>query len=460
METSSFDVIVIGSGGGLKIARPAARLGLRVAVVEESACGGTCLNRGCIPSKMLVYPAEFTDKIRAAHRLNIVVPEPRVEFGALVSRITQTVDPMSQQLRQACARQPNLEWIEGHARFTEGRSIRVGSRDLHGERIFIATGSRPTIPDIAGLASTPYMTGEQALRRTEPPQHLLVLGGGYIAVELGNAYRALGCRTTFLVRSRLLRHEDREIGDAFTAAFRRRNTVLDCFQTESVEHDGRLFTIRGQDGAGQRHVVQGDALLVANGVTPCTDRLGLENTAVRRTPAGHIEVDEFLRTAEPGVYALGDAVGHYLFRHTVNREGEYLMRSVFGGQTALPLDYGPVPHAVFGDPEIAGVGLTEEEVRQRGLDYVVGRAAYADSNQGLARRLECGLCKILVDRATRGLLGAHLLGEEASNMIHMLILLMKMNGTLDDLLDMIFIHPALPEIVRDAARDAQTRMQA
>jgi dihydrolipoamide dehydrogenase len=202
----------------------------------------------------------------------------------------------------------------------------------------------------------------------------------------------------------------------------------------------------------------GDALLVATGVTPCTDTLGLEHTDIQTDAKGFIQVDDHLQTKVNGVYALGDCIGRYLYRHTVNHEATYLVKTAIHNDSSTTLDYGPVPHAVFGGYEIAGVGLTEEQVQEQGLDYVVGKALYADSNTGLARGYDHGFAKILVERSTRRLLGAHILGEEASDMIHLFIVLMKTKGTLDDLLDMIFIHPALPEVARDAARDAAKKL--
>ncbi len=461
MLTHSYDAIVIGSGGGLKIALPAAQQGHRIALIEQDACGGTCLNRGCIPSKLLIYPTELADRIRDAAKLNLRVAMPiDVDFAALVTRVSQTVDAISDQLRTRCQSTDNLDFFPQSARFVADRTLLVGDRYLNAKRIFIATGSRPAIPDIPGLSATPFMTSEQALRRTELPRALIVLGGGYIAVELGNAWRAAGCRVTFLVRSRLLRREDHEIATIFAERFARNNPVLAGFATTAVSYRDGVFAVTGRMPDGTPRTVHGDALLVATGVTPNADRLELEHTGIERTADGFIKVDACLRTTVPGVYALGDVVGRHLFRHTVNHEGEYLLQTAFATGTPPALAYGPVPHAVFADPEVAAVGMTEEEVRLQGFDYVVGRADYADSNQGLARQLDGGRCKIIVDRATGRLLGAHLVGDEASNMIHIFILLMKTGGTISDLLGMIFIHPALPEIARDAARDAWSFLQS
>ncbi len=201
-------------------------------------------------------------------------------------------------------------------------------------------------------------------------------------------------------------------------------------------------------------MLEGDCLLVASGVTPNTDNLGLEHTAIRRTSKGYIEVDAHLKTHVPGVYALGDCVGNYLFRHTVNYEGEYLMRTAFSDDTPPPIDYGPVPYAVFTVPQIAGVGMTEEQARTLRLPLLVGKASYAESTPGQARAADHGFAKVIFERGSRRLIGAHIIGEEAASMSHLFIAMMKMKGTLDDLLDMIFTHPALPEVARDAVRNA------
>jgi dihydrolipoamide dehydrogenase len=184
----------------------------------------------------------------------------------------------------------------------------------------------------------------------------------------------------------------------------------------------------------------------------------LENTAIKRDAKGYIKVDGCLQTAVPGVYALGDCIGNYLFRHTVNYEGEYLMRTAFSQEPPPPLDYGPVPYAVFATPQIAGVGATETELERDGIDYLVGKATYADSTPGMARASEVGFVKILIAKESHRVVGAHIVGDEASVMIHLFIAMMKMKGTLEDLLDMIFIHPALPEVARDAVRDAARQL--
>ncbi len=453
------DVIVIGSGGGTKIAIPAAQRGLTVALIEEDAFGGTCLNRGCIPSKMLIHPTEVAEHARHAHRLGLDVEgELRLRFADIMQRIGRDVGETSLAVRERHETHPGITVYSGHAVFVSDKVVMINGEALTADRIFIATGSRPELPPVEGLAGTPYITSREALQLSAVPAKMLVVGAGYIAVELGGAYRAYGCDVQFLVRSRFLRGLDDDVTAEFERGFLPHHKVHKPFTLDRVTHDGCRFHVHGRYPDGSGDVVTGDALLVAAGVVPETDRLGLENTAIQRDAKGFIRVNDHLETAVPGVYALGDCVGNYLFRHTVNFEGEYLMRTAFGQGPTPALDYGPVPYAVFTTPQIAGVGASENELERDGIDYVVGKATYADSTPGMARVSEFGFVKVLADRASRRVLGAHIVGDEASVMIHLFIAMMKMGGTLDDLLGMIFIHPALPEVARDAVRDAARQL--
>lgn len=454
-----YDVIMIGSGGGAKITAPAARLGYKVASLEKDRLGGTCLNRGCIPSKMLIHPAYVATHIRESHKFDIHInPHFQVDFAKLVTRISRTVDSDSSAIEAGYQRNPNIDFYHAPGHFIDNKTIEVNGEKITADKIFIAVGSRPHIPDIHGLAGTPYMTSTEALRNLKLPKRLIVLGAGYIAVELGYAYQSLGSEVHFLARGSFLRREDSQVAEEFTRVFSRHcNVHLNAVSTQ-VEYHNAAFRVSYQKRDGTTEQLTADALLVAAGVTPNTDTLGLENTSIERTDRGFIKVDDHLRTSVPGVYAMGDCIGHYLFRHTVNFESEYLFRTLFADKNDEPLRYPPVPHAVFSYPQIAGVGKTEDQLKQEGVDYVAGLSPYENSGMGMALRSDHGFCKILIDRKTRKILGAHIVGEEASDMIHMLIAFMSKQGTLDDLLNMIYIHPALPEIVRNAARKAQAAL--
>jgi dihydrolipoamide dehydrogenase len=455
-----FDIIIIGSGGGTKIARPAADLGFKVALIEKEAMGGTCLNRGCIPSKMLIHPADLIHHIRHSKNINIDAgPKPEIRFKELIERITGTVDGISDSIAPPYEEHPNIELIRGTAAFTGNHSISVNGRELTGERIFIAVGTRPQIPEIPGLEGTPYLTNREALRNTELPKRMIVIGAGYIGCELGHAYSTAGTDVHFIVRSELIRREDREIKAEFRKVFSQNNTLHEGFVPEKVRHKDGVFSvqIRGKDGSEK--TLEAEALLVATGIIPNTDRLGLEHTDIALDADGFISVGGQLQTTVPGVYAMGDCNGNYFFRHTVNFEGEFLMRVLFDKPSAEAINYGAVPHAVFTYPQVAGVGKTEDELQADGTGYVRGFCPYEHTAMGMARQSDHGFVKILIGRDNKKILGAHIIGDEASNMIHMLIALMYKEGTLDDLLNMIYIHPALPEAVRDAARDARKQLK-
>jgi dihydrolipoamide dehydrogenase len=453
-----FDIITIGSGGGAKISSPAASMGLKVAVIEKDRLGGTCLNRGCIPSKMLIHPADVAIEIKEAHRFDIHNnPTFSVDFAKLVERISSTVDADSNKIETSYTSHPNINFFRGVAQFIDNKTIEINNEQITADKIFIAVGTRPTIPNIPGLSGTPFMTSTEALRNTSLPSSMIIIGGGYIGCELGHAYGALGTKTTFLVRSKLLRVQDTEIAVEFQKVFSRYHDVrLGAIPTK-VEYNNNTFTVYYTQNE-KTISISAETLLIATGITSNVDTLDLINTDIELLPGNFIKVNEYLETSVPGIWSMGDCIGKYFFRHSVNFEGEYLFDYIFGGKSKNPIHYPPMPHAVFTHPQVAGVGATEEELKANGIDYVVGLNPYKSSAMGMALLSEYGFCKILVERKNRKILGGHIIGPEASDMIHMIIAYMNMNATLDDMLRTIYIHPALPEIVRNAARKAKTAL--
>ncbi|MCB1110931.1 MAG: dihydrolipoyl dehydrogenase, partial [Chlamydiia bacterium] len=416
-----YDVIVIGSGGGTKLVTPVANLGKKVAIIEKGPLGGTCLNRGCIPSKMLIHTAQLASLIQDTKRFEIDVKGGfSVDFEHLVKRVCQTIDEESQSIAPLYEKNPNIDYYPHEGHFVDRMTVEAGGIRLTGEKIILAVGARAAIPKIPGLETVPYMTYQEALRNTKKPKKLIVIGGGFIATELGYFYSAVGVETEFLVRSILLRPEDDDIREAFQEAFSKQVTLrLGCdFQDASYKNG--LITLRYKDSEGQLKTAEGDALIVATGIKPWSDSLHLEKTGVKVDEKGFIQVDEYLETTQKNVFALGDCVGNYLFRHSANFEGEYLFRQLFQEKARQPITYKGVPHAVFSSPEIAGVGKTERELKEAKIPYIVGKNTYAASARGMALLPETGFVKLLFEKHTLKLLGAHIIGEEASNMVHML----------------------------------------
>ena len=455
-----YDIIVIGSGGGAKISTPAAKLGYKVALIEKGPLGGTCLNRGCIPSKMLIHAAEVAQIIDEAHRFQVLPQGYTIDFPHLVHRVSAEIDAESESIRPALAANPHLDLYTEHATFVGERHLQVGHEEITGERVFIAAGARPHIPDIPGLQNVPYITSTEALRLDEFPQEMVVIGGGYIATELTHYFGSLGTKTHLFVRSRLLKGEDFEIREEFEKIFSQHHRVyLNTLPSEIAYNQGR-FQVWYADEQGQRQCIQCDQVFVATGVVPNTDQLGLKKAGVALKQGGFIKVDGHLQTTAENVWAFGDIAGNFLFRHSANYEGQYLFASVIHQATQAPINYHGMPHAVFTHPQIAGVGAREEDLKAQGVSYVKGVNPYSSSAMGMALRSNHGFVKILVEKGTHRILGCHIIGHEASVLIHQIIPLMRLGGKLEDLLYMIHIHPALSEIVRNAARKARDELIA
>ena len=452
-----YDIVVIGAGGGANIVKQARLKGLRVAVIEKDRIGGTCLNRGCIPSKMMIHPADLIVELKDLKKFSIKADTKfKVNFNKLTSRISNTVFGQSDSLAKVYKNKyDNLDFYHKEAKFISNKVLQIGRKKITGKKIVIAVGARPGVPPIPGLIDTPYWTSTEALRAETQPKKLIVIGGGYIAVELGHAYSALGTDTHFLVRGDFIAREDKDIIKEFTKVFREKQKIHDISNILNVEYINKTFTVTYTDQNNRKRKISGDKLLLATGIKPNNDLLGLENTKIETNKFGYINVDKYLETKVKGVYAIGDCIGHYLFRHGVNFETEYLTPILINKAKKVAIKYPPVPHAIFSSPQVAGVGLTEQECEEQKIPYIIGMNKYIDSAMGMARLSETGFVKLIFHKKTQKLIGAHIIGQEASNMIHMLIYAITFNAKLDDLLKMIYIHPALPEIVRNACRKAK-----
>ena len=455
-----YEVIVIGAGGGTKISTPASIMGKKAAIIEEWKLGGTCLNRGCIPSKMLIHPANVIVAAREAKKLGVDVNHIKPHFSKIVRRISKTVDADSASIGKSYKHANNLDYYHDHAKFISNKVIEVNGKKITAKKIVIAAGARPSIPPIPGLSGTPYMTSTEALRNTKLPKKLIVIGGGYIACELGHAYAAYGSQVNFIVRKeRFLMREDKEVSATFTKVFKKFHTAHIGWTPMEVKYKNKKFTLTLRNNSGKTKKITGDALLMATGVKPNSDKLGLENTKVKVNKRGFIKVNKFMETSVKGVYAIGDVVGKYMFRHSVNFEGEYLFNQLFR-KTKKPIKYPPMPYAVFTHPEIGAVGPTEEELKAKGIKYIVGNNPYKASAQGMARLSGLDFAKLIFDKKTKKLISVRIIGEEAATMVHQLIYAMTFGATVDDLLNMIYIHPTMPEIVRNATRKAKAQLSS
>jgi len=456
-----FDFVVIGTGSGLDVANVAVNQGQSVAVVEKDAIGGTCLNRGCIPSKQLLYHADVKTTIDRSEEFQIDASVGAVDFAGIVEAVNADVGEDSESIRRGLRSSEHHTLFEGTGRFVEDRTLEIvdgpdeGAR-LRGETVLIAAGSRPAIPDIDGIEAVDYLTSREALELAAPPDHLLVVGGGYIAAELAHFFGAFGSEVTIVGRRpHLLPEADRDVGEAFTRRYETRFTVHTGHAATAVRQSGADFTVEARPYSYEDSGVvedaepvtaSGDALLVAAGRRSNADLLDVAATGVETDDRGFVETDEYLRTTADGVWALGDVVGEYLLKHNANHEARTVMGNIFG-EELTPVDYSVMPFAVFAHPEVAGVGATEADLGDR--EYAVNTYRYEDTARGDAMHAQ-GFVKVLIDLEGE-ILGCHIIGPDASALIEEVVVAMTAgSGTVADIRESIHIHPALPEVVQRA----------
>lgn len=454
------DFLVIGSGSGLDVANAAANRGQSVAVVEKGRLGGTCLNRGCIPSKMLLYHADVLETIERADEFRIDADVVNVDFGEIVREVNEEVHADSDSIRSGLSSSPRHDLYEGEGRFVDDRTVEVvdgpdeGAR-IRAETVLIAAGTRPSVPDIDGIEAIDYLTSTEALQLETPPDHLVIVGGGYIAAELGHFFGTFGSDVTIIGRRpNLLPEADDEVAAAFTDRYADRFTVHTGHTATAVsEADGtvtveaRPYEYGPDGGVGEDTVtVTGDELLIAAGRTPNTDLLDLAATGVDTDARGFVETDEYLRTAADGVWAIGDIVGEYLLKHSANHEAQAVARNLFGDELQA-VDYTAMPFAVFASPEVAGVGATEAELSAADREYATRTYRYDETARGSAMKAD-GFLKAIIDLDGE-ILGCHIIGPEASDLIQEVVVAMKAgSGTVRDIRESVHIHPALSELVQ------------
>ena len=445
-----YDLLVIGSGAGLNVAVEAAEAGLSVCIVEKGPLGGTCLNRGCIPSKIMIHSAEVAEGIRRSKEFGITSNISKINFKYVTDRANKTVDEDARNIQKSLLKGKNPKLIQGTAKFIAPYTIQVGKKQIKGKKVLIASGARSSIPPIEGLDKVPYMTSTEALRQTKLPKSMVIIGGGYIGCELGNFYGTLGCKVTILQRGNLLLpREDMDITQKFTEIWKKKFNVILTASATGVSRKDNLIYVTAKVG-NRMKTFTAEKLLVATGVKPNSDLLAVDKTGVKTNKYGFIQVNKFMETSQKNVWALGDVSGVFMFRHSANLEAESVVYNVLHKKKHA-IDYNPMPHAVFTSPEIAGVGLTEQQAKEQKKNYVVGKAFYKNTGKGEALNEKDGFCKLIVEKKTKKILGCHIMGPNASILIHEVLIAMKSKNSLELLRNVIHIHPALNEVVQRAA---------
>ncbi len=451
MKTKEYDVIVIGSGAGGIIVESALAEGRRVALVDRGPLGGTCLNVGCIPTKMLTYPADRVVEMQEATRLGIAARVERVDFSAIMARMRAAVAEGQEEIRHGIQHAAGLDFYEVEGRFVGRRTMQVGADRIKGRQVFIASGARPLVPPIAGIERIPYLTNENVLALTELPASLAIVGGGYIAAEFAHFFAAMGSRVTVIGRNeRLVPEEEPEVSELLRRKLAERMEVHTGTEVLSAHAGGEGCVLVGRHRrGGEQREFTAAQVLIAVGRRSNTDLLRVDKTGVQVDARGYIVANEYLETNVPDIWAFGDAIGKHMFRHVANREAAYAWHNSLHSSHKAPMDYRAVPHAVFTYPQIAAVGLSEKEAREQ-HDILVGRAGYADVAKGQAMLERDGFAKAIVERKTGRILGMHIVGPEAALLIQEVVNVMAAGGTVRDVGTGMHIHPALSELIPSA----------
>ncbi len=441
----SFDIIVIGAGRASNLARNLGKAGKKVAIIEKSAFGGTCPNRGCVPSKLLIGYAEVARSIKDASRHFIDATINAIDLQKIFEETNAyiaSIDPA-----YLSRFDENVTIFRGEASFVSNYVVEVKGQRLTAPKIVIATGTRPVSPP----HEKAWTSDDIFPLKGNVPRSITIVGGGFIACELANFFDAVGVETKLVVRDqKLLANEDEEIATIFKEQFTQHVDVAFDTTITEVEHTQEGFVMQLEDLKGGSYMHKSQALLYAIGRVPNSDRLKLENTDIQTTSRGFIARDAHFQTAVEGVYVVGDAAGEHMLQHAAAMEVNHLQKMLLSGNKE-PFAFKYMPHAVFSHPEVASVGLTEQQAKEQGIAYVAVSKGWRASAKAMSMRIAYPRTKLLIDPKTYEILGCHLVGPQSATMIHQVLSTMHIDNDIRHLKEMLYIHPALSEALLPAA---------
>ncbi|MDG6946035.1 MAG: dihydrolipoyl dehydrogenase [Nitrososphaerota archaeon] len=448
-----YDLIAIGTGSVMNIVDPMIQQNprIKIAVIDKDEPGGICLTRGCIPSKIILYPAELIRTIEEAKELGLDVEMKRADFAKVMGRMRGLIDADIDSIRRGLSSSENIDYFHAPAEFVAPYTLRVSGESITAKMIFLCTGSQSTIPPIEGLDGVGYVTSDSAFRMTRLPESIAIVGGGYIAAEFGHFFSAMGSKVTIVGRNpQFLPNEEPEVSALAAAELGKHIRIITNHEVRAagrVEGRKRLQAI--DRATGKEIGVESEEVMIASGRGPTTAILHLERGGIRTTKDGWIEVDEYLQTSQPGVWAMGDALGKHMFKHAANYESTIVYYNAVL-KRRIKADYHAVPNAIFTYPEVASVGMKEQEaVAEYGEDGImIGFYRYEDTAKGEAINAKGYFVKVIVERGSLRILGAHIIGPYASILIQEIINLMY-TETQDarPLMESMHIHPSMSEVV-------------
>ncbi len=444
-----YDVIVIGAGVGMIVTFKAVSSGLKVALIDKGTLGGTCLNVGCVPSKMLIYTADRIVEIREAEKLGIHAKISRVDFDAVMTRMKTTIKLGRKYLTKAVRDSKNLDFYNEQAYFVDEYTLKTKNGNIRGKKIFIGSGSRPLIPPVKGLENVDYLTNESLLELKKAPKSIVVIGGGYIAAEYAHFFEAMGAKVTMLeMGERLMSAEEPEISALLKKELSRRMRILTNAAASEVKKIKNGYAVLVKVKNKYAEEIRAEKIMIATGRKSNADLLKVENSGVETDRAQYIKVNDYMETSKHNIWAFGDAIGKQMFTHAGDKEAEIAWHNA-ANDKKIPMDFMSIPSAVFTHPQIASVGLTEAEAR-KDYEILVGKAKYSDIVAGDTMVEKEGFAKAIVDKNTRQILGFHIIGPYASHIIQEVVNAVVNKNTVDYITNSMHTFPSLSELIPQA----------
>ncbi|WP_136468556.1 dihydrolipoyl dehydrogenase family protein [Flagellimonas onchidii] len=442
-----FDLIIVGGGRAINLAINAANRGKKVAVVEKSALGGTCPNRGCVPSKLLIGHANVIRTIEESDKHFISATIDKIDTRKIFDTNNKFISFIGNYIEDNVPK--GVKIFKGEGKFASDKEILINEETITADKIVISTGSRPR----RIIHKNAWSSDDIFPLRGDVPKSVTIVGAGFIGVELANFFDAIGVKTTLIsISSEVLEREDFDIRTIFKQEFTKKVDVKFETKINEIDYNGEKFKLHLETSQNEKYIHETEVLIDATGRMPNTDALNLENTSIKVNAFGYIERNEFCETNAKGVYTVGDVSSKYTLQHAATYEVKYLEELFYGSQKK-PFSFKYMAHSVFSDPEIASVGITEEEARAQNLEYVTSFTDWSYSAKAMSTRLDYPRTKFIVNPKTYEILGCHLIGPESSSIIHQVLSVMQIDNDIRHLSDMLYIHPALNEGIMIGAKE-------
>jgi mycothione reductase len=451
-----YDLIIIGSGSATNLLDVLITRNpkIKIALVDKDEPGGICLTRGCIPSKILLYPAELVRNIEEAQELGVHADIKEIDFLKIMERMRSLISKDIESIRTGLSSSENIDYFHAVAEFVAPYTMKVGGETITAKMIFLCLGSKIMIPPIKGLEETGYLTSDTILQLTKLPKSVVIVGGGYIAAEFGHFLSSMGSKVTIVGRNPMfLPDEEPEVSELAKKSLGKHIEIITNHEAREARKSGSLKKLIALDrSTKQTKEFESEEIMIASGRGPLTDVLHPEKGGIKTTSEGWIDVNEYLETSQPNVWSFGDATGRHMFKHVANYESTIVYYNAILKQK-VKTDYHAIPHAVFTYPEVAAVGMGEKEaVEKIGLERVlIGFYKYENTAKGEAMNLKDYFVKVIIDGSNSEILGAHIIGPQASVLIQEIINVMYAPTRSADIVnEAIHIHPAMNEVVQRA----------